>query len=150
MLALGAAGKPFYPVRLMGGSSPALGRLEVFANNTWAHVPYALRINMSAALWDWMVSTTCRELGFQGGAAFGGNYFYSAAMGPQWGMVRCQGNESSIAQCSWGALQNSMLPATGIMCSNTSGKLPSEPRLDHASKCLPVMKPLAGSGFAQC
>ncbi|XP_052271845.1 neurotrypsin-like [Dreissena polymorpha] len=89
-------------IRLVNGSRPSEGRLEVFNNNIWGTVCND-DFDTSAA------KVVCRMLGFAG------NLFvpavlespnYGQGTGPIWlDDVRCNGNESSLSYCrakNWG------------------------------------------------
>ena len=82
------------PLRLVGGSSEAEGRVEVFHSGRWGTV--------CSNGWDLRDATVvCRQLGYgtavgaPGGAAFGWG------SGPIWyDNVNCSGSEASLTQCA--------------------------------------------------
>ena len=82
------------PLRLVGGSSEAEGRVEVFQNGRWGTV--------CSLGWDLRDATVvCRQLGYgtavgaPRGAAFG------KGSGPIWyDNVTCNGSEASLTQCA--------------------------------------------------
>ena len=83
-----------YPdIRLVGGSGPHEGRVEVFHNGTWGTV--------CDDGWDLQDATVvCHQLGY--GAAVGALRFaaYGEGSSPIWyGNVDCSGSETNLAQC---------------------------------------------------
>ena len=80
-------------VRLVGGSGPHEGRVEVLHNGRWGTV---CRYG-----WDLQDATVvCRQLGY--GTAVGAlrGAAYGEGSGPIWyDNVRCSGSEANLAQC---------------------------------------------------
>ena len=81
-------------VRLVGGSGPHEGRVEVYHNGTWGTVCHDY--------WDLNDATVvCRQLGY--GTAVGAlkNAAFGEGRGPIWyDDVRCSGHEANLTQCS--------------------------------------------------
>ena len=84
-------------MRLVGGSGPHLGRVEVYHRGNWGTV-------CSFSGWDLQEATVvCRQLGY--GRAVAALVDYGGGSGPIWYKdVRCSGSEASITQCSIGDL----------------------------------------------
>ena len=85
-------------VRLVGGSGPHEGRVEVFHNGAWGTVcDYS---------WDLQDATVvCHQLGY--GTAVGAFGFaaFGRGNGPIWySNVRCTGSEATLAQCAHNGL----------------------------------------------
>jgi len=118
-MAMPAAGQPFNPVRLTGSARAGAGRLEVFANDTWAAVAPSASSATSAS-WDWLVSKVCQEQGFLRGASFAGFIFKPSGSLPQWNTVACLSNETNASACMWGSLSsgNESSPDINMMCTN--------------------------------
>ena len=79
-------------VRLVGGSGPHEGRVEVFHNGAWGTV--------CDDGWDLQDATVvCRQLGY--GTAVAALADYGGGIGPVWyDNVRCSGSEANLAQCA--------------------------------------------------
>ena len=80
-------------VRLVGGSGPHEGRVEVLHNGHWG--------TLCGYHWDLQdAMVVCRQLGY--GTAVGalGRAAYGEGSGPIWYEVRCSGSEANIAQCA--------------------------------------------------
>ena len=79
-------------MRLVGGSGPHEGRVEVYHNDTWGTV--------CDNAWDQQDATViCRQLGY--GSAVSALVAYGGGSGPIWyDNVRCNGNEASLTQCT--------------------------------------------------
>ncbi len=82
------------PLRLVGGSSEAEGRVEVFHSGRWGTV--------CDRGWDLQDATVvCRQLGY--GTAVGalGSAVFGSGSGPIWyDNVNCSGSEASLTQCA--------------------------------------------------
>ena len=80
-------------MRLVGGSGPHEGRVEVYHNGTWGTV--------CGDGWDLRDATVvCRELGNLKAAAVLGSAQFGAGSGPiLFSELSCIGNESIIAEC---------------------------------------------------
>ena len=85
-------------VRLVGGSVPHEGRVEVYHNGTWGTV--------CDDGWDLPDATVvCHQLGY--GTAVGalGSAAYGRGRGPIWyDNVNCNGREANLAQCAHNGL----------------------------------------------
>ena len=79
-------------VRLVGGSGPHEGRVEVLHNGAWGTV--------CSYGWDLQDATVvCRQLGY--GRAMAALAAYGGGSGPIWhDNVRCSGSEASLTQCA--------------------------------------------------
>ena len=79
-------------VRLVGGSGPHEGRVEVYHNDAWGTV-----CSYDWDLLDAMV--VCRELGY--GTAVAALVDYGGGSGPVWyNNVICSGSEVHLSQCA--------------------------------------------------
>lgn len=88
---------PEVPVRLVGGLSPASGRLEVFRDAIWGTVCRDFIDETDATL-------VCKQLGFPGLLSIEGIEAYGQGdFGmPIWAEMRCTGTELSVEECTWG------------------------------------------------
>ena len=79
-------------MRLVGGSGPHAGRVEVLHNGAWGTV--------CSFSWDLQDATVvCRQLGY--GRAVAALDAYGGGSGPIWyDNVRCSGSEASLTQCA--------------------------------------------------
>ena len=79
-------------MRLVGGSGPHEGRVEVLHNGAWGTV--------CSFSWDLQdASVVCRQLGY--GRAVAALDAYVGGSGPIWyDNVRCSGSEASLTQCA--------------------------------------------------
>ncbi|KAH3856502.1 hypothetical protein DPMN_099092 [Dreissena polymorpha] len=120
-------------VRLVNGSRPSEGRLEVFYNNTWGTVCGDDFNNFAATV-------VCRMLGYNrnlGKAAVKYSATYGQGTGPKWlDDVRCNGSESSLFNChaNWGTHNCGHSKDVGVDCSFNirlvNGSKPSQGRLE--------------------
>ena len=79
------------PLRLVGGSSDAEGRVEVFHNGTWGTV--------CSLGWDLRDATVvCRQLGYGTAVGAPGGAVFGEGSDPIW-YVNCNGSEASLTQC---------------------------------------------------
>ena len=83
-------------MRLVGGSGPHEGRVEVMHNGAWGTV--------CDIAWDMQDATVvCRQLGY--GRAVDTLFAYGGGSGPIWyNNVRCSGSEASLTQCAHSGL----------------------------------------------
>ncbi|XP_052271847.1 deleted in malignant brain tumors 1 protein-like [Dreissena polymorpha] len=125
-----------FNIRLVNGSRPSRGRLEVFYNNTWGTVCDD-GFNSSAAI------VACRMLGFTGNVletVLLSSATYVQGTGQIWlDDVKCNGTESSLFNCqanSWGVEDCGLSEDVGVDCNFSlnirlvNGSRPSEGRLE--------------------
>ncbi|XP_049487654.1 macrophage scavenger receptor types I and II isoform X1 [Panthera uncia] len=100
-------------VRLVGGSGPHEGRVEIFHSGHWGTVcddHWELRGGQ----------VVCRSLGYQGVQAVHKGAYFGQGTGPIWlNEVFCFGRESSIEECKikqWGARVCSHSEDAGVTC----------------------------------
>ncbi|XP_014940813.1 macrophage scavenger receptor types I and II isoform X1 [Acinonyx jubatus] len=100
-------------VRLVGGSGPHEGRVEIFHSGHWGTVcddHWELRGGQ----------VICRSLGYQGVQAVHKGAYFGQGTGPIWlNEVFCFGRESSIEECKikqWGARVCSHSEDAGVTC----------------------------------
>ncbi|XP_052228461.1 neurotrypsin-like isoform X2 [Dreissena polymorpha] len=121
-------------IRLVNGSRPSQGRLEVFYNNTWGTVCKD-KFNSSAAI------VVCRMLGFNGNmitAATKDVISYGQGPGTIWlDDVTCNGTESSLSHCranNWDVNNCGHEKDVGVECTLNirlkNGSRPSQGRLE--------------------
>ena len=79
-------------MRLVGGSGPHAGRVEVYHRGNWGTV--------CSDDWDMQdTAVVCRQLGY--GRAVAALAAYGGGSGPIWyDNVRCNGSEASLTHCS--------------------------------------------------
>ncbi|XP_077867926.1 scavenger receptor cysteine-rich domain-containing protein DMBT1-like [Saccoglossus kowalevskii] len=101
-------------VRLVDGHTPFEGRVEVFYNYTWSAI--------CSDGWDFMVAeVACRTLGFPGAmhinSAFGNDHSVLLVN------ITCNGNESTIMNCSYSVMDGSQCSTShaGVYCNSTLG-----------------------------
>ncbi|XP_048579330.1 uncharacterized protein LOC5500862, partial [Nematostella vectensis] len=119
-------------VRLVGGRSPAEGRVEVQVANTWGTV--------CDSSWDLTEATVvCRQLGFPSAlSAVKCCGSYGSGNGTVWmDSVKCNGTEPSLAACrqsGWGFANCSHNSDAGVQCSPkvrlVGGSRPTEGRVE--------------------
>ncbi|XP_039230208.1 uncharacterized protein LOC6532617 isoform X3 [Drosophila yakuba] len=127
-----------YEVRLSGGESPNMGRIEVKANGQWGYV-----CDDKFGLKD--ADVVCRELGFQMGAQeVRGSSFYAPPnqdFNYLMDEVECHGNETKLSQCAfkgWGVHNCGVDEVAGVTCKVPVMKCPNNYWLCHTSKeCIP-------------
>ena len=80
-------------VRLVGGSGPHEGRVEVYHNGTWGTV--------CDDGWDLQDATVvCRQLGYDTSVGALGRAAFGEGSGPIWyANVNCNGREANLTQC---------------------------------------------------
>ncbi|EDV21315.1 uncharacterized protein TRIADDRAFT_30641, partial [Trichoplax adhaerens] len=85
-------------IRLVGSNDTQTGRLEIYANNQWGTVCDDLFQVDEAGV-------ACRELGYANAKAVHSASEFGSGTGPIWlDNVFCQGNETSLLDCSYKAL----------------------------------------------
>ena len=99
-------------VRLVGGSGPHEGRVEVLHNHAWGTV--------CDDGWDLQDATVvCRQLGWTVAVALSS---YGEGSGPIWyDNVRCSGSEANITQCAHDGLgvhNCDHRPDAGVLCAS--------------------------------
>ncbi|XP_046504580.1 macrophage scavenger receptor types I and II [Equus quagga] len=105
---------PSKTVRLVGGSGPHEGRVEVFHNGQWGTVcddRWELRVGQ----------VICRSLGYQNVQNVHKGAYFGQGTGPIWlNEVFCFGRESSIEECKikqWGVRVCSHAEDAGVTCA---------------------------------
>lgn len=80
-------------VRLVGGTTPLEGRVEIFLFGQWGTV--------CDDTWDLTEATVvCHQLGYLRAVGAPGTATFGAGSGPSWyRYVRCIGNEMSLTEC---------------------------------------------------
>ncbi|XP_060652584.1 uncharacterized protein LOC132788919 isoform X2 [Drosophila nasuta] len=127
-----------YQLRLTGGNSPNMGRVEVKINGQWGYV-----CDDNFGLRD--ADVVCRELGFKMGAAeVRGNSFYvppERNFNYVMDAVDCRGNETRLKDCDfkgWGVHNCGVDEVVGVVCKVPLLKCPNNLWLCHTSKeCIP-------------
>ena len=103
-------------VRLVGGSGPHEGRVEVYFNSLWGTV-----CDDGWDLQDAIV--VCHQLGY--GSAVGALEFayFGEGSGPIWySSVLCSGSETNLTQCSTATSENNCVHSedAGVICTSKS------------------------------
>ena len=103
-------------VRLIGGSSPLEGLVEIYHNNQWGTI--------CNSGWDLNDATVvCHQLGFHGDAEAISNSEFGVGNSstPIWlSNVRCVGTEDYLADCvrnTWGANNCHHYQDVGVICT---------------------------------
>ena len=82
-------------MRLVGGSSPESGRVEVYNDGEWGTI--------CDNIWDPAHgAVVCRELGYSELYSNDGIAEYGQGEGPILAGVICTGNEAKLKDCGWG------------------------------------------------
>ncbi|XP_078663425.1 uncharacterized protein LOC144906732 [Branchiostoma floridae x Branchiostoma belcheri] len=102
-------------VRLVGGSDPHEGRVEVLYNGQWGTI--------CDDDWDFNdARVVCRELGYPDADAASGSAPFGQGSGPIWiDGVSCTGSETVISHCShhgWGVHNCGHSEDAGVECTN--------------------------------
>lgn len=100
-------------VRLVGGPSARMGRVEVYYSEAWGAV--------CGENWDMVDATVvCKMLGYGGASAHLQNISLEQENDTEWlSGVHCTGNESSLTQCAhtgWGKHTCNITQAAGVTC----------------------------------
>lgn len=99
-------------LRMVNGSDPCRGRVEIFRNGQWKRVCSA----------DWGMdeaSLVCQELRCGPPVAQTDVLLFGAAQGLGGIKTNCEGNKSSLSMCHLQDLQESCVDAT-VVCSSKS------------------------------
>ena len=108
-------------VRLVNSTnSLSSGRVEVFYNGTWGTI--------CDDSWDLQdAEVVCRQLGYNGASSAPVDALFGKGTGPIWlDDVHCEGNETSITQCShrgWGVHNCGRGKNAGVVCRHLKGQL---------------------------
>ena len=108
-------------VRLVNSTnSLSSGRVEVFYNGTWGTI--------CVDSWDLQdAEVVCRQLGYNGASSAPVDALFRKGTGPIWlDDVHCEGNETSITQCShrgWGVHNCGRGKNAGVVCRQLKGQL---------------------------
>ncbi|XP_030239469.1 uncharacterized protein LOC108651696 isoform X1 [Drosophila navojoa] len=127
-----------YQVRLTGGESPHMGRIEVKVNGQWGYV-----CDDKFGLPD--ADVVCRELGYKMGASEvrGNSYYEPTERNFNYVMdkLECRGNETKLKDCDfmgWGVHNCAVDEVAGVVCKVPVLKCPNNSWLCEASKeCIP-------------
>ncbi|XP_060263037.1 macrophage scavenger receptor types I and II isoform X1 [Ovis aries] len=110
----GSMQRPSNTVRLVGGSGPHEGRVEIFHEGQWGTVcddRWELRGGL----------VVCRSLGYKGVQSVHKRAYFGKGTGPVWlNEVFCFGKESSIEECrirQWGVRACSHDEDAGVTCT---------------------------------
>ena len=107
-------------VKLVGGSSPREGLVQVYYNNTWGSV--------CDQMWDAKdADVVCRMIGYTGAAEPKKDVDYGRGNGTTWlNNVQCSGNESSLFSCAHDGLRNHTCERgneVNVSCLGTHGNV---------------------------
>ena len=106
-------------VRLVGGSIPSEGRVEIFLNDQWGTI--------CDDAWDLDdAEVVCRQLGFSSVISAPTSATFGQGSGPiLLDNVACVGNESSLLECFNGGIgihDCGHSEDAGVICGNVGGK----------------------------
>ena len=109
---------PIFVVRLVNGSTPYEGRVEVNYNGEWGTV--------CDDGWDLNdAQVVCSQLGFGPAIAIRENAYYGQGDGVVWlNNLNCTGHELTLDDCShdgWGIVNCSHTEDAGIQCAASNG-----------------------------
>lgn len=109
------AGSP--TVRLVGGSSPRVGRLEVWGCGWGTVCP-------SSSLDSYDARVACKQMGYSDYSGYGNSYSNIYGTGPIWPLsFSCTGNEAVLEQCSNSTSSSSCYHSSyydvGLSCSGS-------------------------------
>ena len=104
-------------IRLVGGTTPYEGRVEVYRNRQWQTVCDDL----------WGISeaqVVCRQLGYGSAVSALRNAYFGRGSGAQWEVNwYCSGNESSLQSCRTSSSSCGHYEDASVRCFNSSGEL---------------------------
>ena len=107
---------------MVGGSSDAEGRVEIYHNGAWGTV-------CDDGWSDADASVVCRQLGYSGAASARTQAFFGQGSGPiYYDDVVCSGSETRLADCSHpgvGVHNCAHTEDAGVVCDTTAGQLSS-------------------------
>ena len=108
-------------VRLVGGTSPQEGRVEIFLLGQWGTV--------CDSSWDLADATVvCRQLGYLRAVGAPGFAAFGAGSGPSWyRIMRCNGDEHDLTECGSSDITESACSHSqdaGVVCSSESSTMP--------------------------
>uniref|UniRef100_A0A8C4VCP6 SRCR domain-containing protein n=1 Tax=Gopherus evgoodei TaxID=1825980 RepID=A0A8C4VCP6_9SAUR len=100
-------------LRLVNGSSPCAGRVEVKHQDQWGTV--------CDEKWDMEdAEVICKQLGCGSAVSAHGQAYFGEGSGPTWLIVDCDGDKSALWDCShrgWGKITCLHYYDTGVICS---------------------------------
>ena len=103
------------PLRLIGGSGPGEGRVEIYYSGTWGTVCDG----------DWDINdagVVCRQLGYSSAFSAPHSARFGQGSGKIWlDDVQCQGDENSIVNCQhnpWGVQDCVHREDASVICSS--------------------------------
>jgi hypothetical protein len=103
-------------VRLTGGPSASIGRLEIFGQGVWAAVAANALDNATA-----LATTACGQLGYDSALVeTQRSAFADPSLSPQWQYVTCTGKEASVSQCSYYNYWANGGTELGVACFNAT------------------------------
>ena len=127
-------------IRLMGGATPAEGRVVIFLLGHWGTI--------CDSGWDSVDATVvCHQLGYLGAVGAPGSAAFGAGSGPSWfSGVSCAGNEHKLTECNHNEFSGSACLHShdaGVICSseNEAGIWDTTSRVLHI-QCSIVILPL--------
>ena len=102
-------------MRLVGGSSPLEGRVEIYHNDEWGTI-----CNSGWGIED--ATVVCHQLGFHGEATAISNSLFGVGSGRIWlTNVACAGTEDYLADCpsnGWGNQSCHHYQDVGVICTS--------------------------------
>ena len=105
-----------FQVRLTGGPTPNVGRVEVQYFGVWGSVVHVISLHSFG-------NVVCRQLGYTRAFKVFRNAvsLYGRGSGPVWMThVRCVGNETSVGDCWHEKYFHNRIPETAVICHGYS------------------------------